>query len=73
MSAKNIKQFFKEIIATLDDVDQLYIFDLQKQNQIRTTIKSEKSKLPSKLKQIDTSDSMTSNQIVAKVKKFYAN
>jgi RNA binding exosome subunit len=41
MSAKNIKQFFKEIIATLDDVDQLYIFDLQKQNQItRSRVKN---------------------------------
>jgi hypothetical protein len=67
-------QFFKEIIATLDDVDQLYIFGpAETKIKLEHTIKSEKSKLPSKLKQVDTSDSMTSNQTVAKVKKFYAN
>jgi hypothetical protein len=37
----------------------------------RTKNKCWKSAIASKLKSVETSDSMTSNQIIAKVKKFY--
>jgi hypothetical protein len=44
----------------------------QRQNQIRKKINAEKSTISSKPKSVETADSMTSNQIVAKVKQFYS-
>jgi hypothetical protein len=39
--------------------------------KLEQKINAEKSAIASKLKSVETSDSMTSNQIIAKVKKFY--
>lgn len=68
-----INNYFKEIIATVNDTDELYIFGpAETKTKLEHKINAEKSTLPSKLKLVETSDSMTSNQIVAKVKKFFA-
>jgi hypothetical protein len=49
---------------------RFYILAQQTKNQIRKKINAEKSTISSKPKS-ETADSMTSNQIVAKVKQFY--
>lgn len=68
-----INNYFKEIIAKINDTDELYIFGpAETKTKLEHKINIEKSTLPSKLKLVETSDSMTTNQIVAKVKKFYA-
>ncbi|NRT16293.1 hypothetical protein HNP99_002657 [Flavobacterium sp. 28A] len=68
-----INNYFKGIIAKINDTDELYIFGpAETKTKLEHKINIEKSTLPSKLKLVETSDSMTSNQIVAKVKKFFA-
>jgi hypothetical protein len=44
---------------------------LDLETKLEQKINAEKSAIASKLKSVETSDSMTSNQIIAKVKKFY--
>jgi len=67
-----INNYFKEIISTVNDSDELYIFGpAETKTRLENKINSEKSTIASKLKSVETADSMTSNQIVAKVKKFY--
>jgi hypothetical protein len=52
--------------------DELYIFGpADTKTKLEKKINAEKSTIASKPKSIETADSMTSNQIVAKVKQFY--
>ena len=67
-----INSYFKDIISTVNESDELYIFGpAETKTKLQQKINGEKSTIASKLKSVETADSMTSNQIIAKVKKFY--
>ncbi|MEZ7499308.1 hypothetical protein QO200_11225 [Flavobacterium sp. Arc3] len=67
-----INNYFKDIISTVNESDELYIFGpAETKTKLQQKINDEKSTIASKLKSVETADSMTSNQIIAKVKKFY--
>jgi hypothetical protein len=59
-----INSYFKDIISTVNESDELYILDLQKQKtNFNKKSMVKKSTIASKLKSVETADSMTSNQI----------
>jgi hypothetical protein len=60
-----INTYLKDIISTVTDSDELYILALRL-NKVRTKINAEKSAIASKLKSVETSDSMTSNHSESK-------
>jgi hypothetical protein len=67
-----INGYLKEIISTVSASDELYIFGpAETKTKLEQKINAEKSTIANKLKSVQTSDSMTSNQIIAQVKKFY--
>lgn len=67
-----INSYLKNVLASVNESDELYIFGpAEVKIKLEQKINAEKSALSSKLKSVETADSMTSNQIVAKVKKFY--
>jgi hypothetical protein len=67
-----INGYLKDVISTVNGSDELYIFGpAETKTKLEQKINAEKSTIASKLKSVETSDSMTSNQIIAKVKKFY--
>jgi hypothetical protein len=60
------------IIDYIKKSDELYIFGpAGAKTQLKKRIQEERIITPDKLKGIDTSDKMTINQIVAKVRDFY--
>ena len=64
--------YLKDVVNSLQESDELYIFGpAEVKNKLEQKIKEEKSDMASKLKLVETADSMTSNQIVAQVKKFF--
>ncbi|MGO4819923.1 MULTISPECIES: hypothetical protein [unclassified Flavobacterium] len=64
--------YLKDIISNVHESDELYIFGpAETKTKLQHKINAEKSAFSSKLKSVEAADSMTSNQIVAKVKKFY--
>jgi hypothetical protein len=68
-----INSYFKDIISIVNDSDELYIFGpAETKTKLEQKINAEKSAIASKLKSVETADSMTSNQIIAKVKKYYS-
>jgi hypothetical protein len=68
-----INTYLKDVISTVNGADELYIFGpADTKTKLEQKINSEKSTIASKPKSIETSDSMTENQIVAKVKQFYS-
>ena len=68
-----INSYLKDVISSVSNVDELYIFGpAETKTKLEKKINAEKSTISSKPKSIETADSMTSNQIVAKVKQFYS-
>lgn len=68
-----IDGFLKTVIEHIKKDDELYVFGPA---EIKLKLKSlieDDNQLTTKLKSIETSDSMTINQVVAKVKDFYKN
>jgi hypothetical protein len=64
--------YLKDVISNINEADELYIFGpAETKTKLEQKINAEKSTISSKLKSVETADSMTSNQIIAKVKKFY--
>lgn len=64
--------YLKDVISNVHEADELYIFGpAETKTKLQQKINAEKSAISSKLKSVETADNMTSNQIVAKVKKFY--
>ncbi|WP_366186075.1 hypothetical protein [Flavobacterium ovatum] len=64
--------YLKDVITSLQESDELYIFGpAETKNKLQQKINEEKTDIASKLKLVETADSMTPNQIVAQVKKFY--
>jgi len=67
-----INTYLKDVISTVNSADELYIFGpADTKNKLEQKINAEKSTIATKPKSVETSDSMTENQIVAKVKQFY--
>lgn len=66
-------QFLKNILSKIKLVDELYIFGpAETKIKLEQKINTDKSFDSSKLKLVETAESnLTTNQIVAKVKKFY--
>ena len=66
-------QFLKNILSNIKLVDELYIFGpAETKIKLEQKINTDKSFDSSKLKLVETAESnLTTNQIVAKVKKFY--
>jgi hypothetical protein len=68
-----INSYLKDVISSVNNADELYIFGpAETKPKLEKKINAEKSTISSKPKSIETADSMTSNQIVAKVKQFYS-
>jgi hypothetical protein len=68
-----INSYLKDVISSVSNADELYIFGpAETKTKLEKKINAEKSTISSKPKSIETADSMTSNQIVAKVKQFYS-
>lgn len=69
-----INTYLKDVISTVNSADELYIFGpADTKTKLEQKINAEKSTIATKPKSVETSDSMTENQIVAKVKQFYSN
>ena len=65
--------FIDNVIKHIENSDELYIFGpAEIKLKLKQRVESEKN-LASKLISVETADSMTLNQIVAKVKDFYKN
>jgi hypothetical protein len=66
-----LDRFIKDVISTVQDHDELYVFGpAETKMKLKEGLK-EKHGLAEKLKSYETSDSMTQNQVVAKVKDFF--
>lgn len=68
-----INRFLKNVVEQIRQDDELYVFG---PSEIKLKLKSvieNTNHLSSKLKSVETSDSMTLNQVIAKVKDFYEN
>jgi hypothetical protein len=68
-----IDTFLKNVMEQIKKDDELYVFGPAEIKLKLKTLIEDDSQLSSKLKSIETSDSMTHNQIVAQVKDFYKN
>ena len=68
-----MNNFLKDVVTSLQESDELYLFGpAETKIKLQQKINDAKSAKNSKLKLVETADNMTSNQIVAKVKKFYS-
>ncbi len=64
--------YLKDIITNVNEADEIYIFGpAETKTKLQQKINAEKTDISSRLKMVEPAESMTSNQIVAKVKKFY--
>ena len=64
--------FMDSIIDYIKRSDELYVFGpANAKTELKKRIQTEKIIAPDKLKGVDTSDKLTINQIVAKVRNFY--
>jgi hypothetical protein len=68
-----MNNFLKNVISSVTESDELYLFGpAETKTKLQQKINNDKATtIARKLKSVETSDNMTSNQIVAKVKKFY--
>lgn len=67
-----LREYYGNIIDTLDEESELYIFGpAEAKNELRKEIEGTYKKFNNVT--VNTSDSMTDNQIVAKVKVFFNN
>lgn len=67
-----MNNYLNDVISSVNDSDELYVFGpAETKTKLQQKIFEEKSTIAEKLKSVETSDNMTQNQIVAKVKQFY--
>ncbi|WP_369765986.1 hypothetical protein [Flavobacterium sp. WC2429] len=68
-----MNNFLKDVVNSVQESDELYLFGpAETKIKLQQKINDDKLTSNGKLKSVETSDNMTSNQIVAKVKKFYS-
>lgn len=70
---QQIDTFLKNVIEQIKKDDELYVFGPAEIKLKLKALIEDDHQLSSKLKSIESSDSMTHNQVVAKVKDFYKN
>jgi len=64
--------FLKDVLSHIKESDELYVFGPSETKiKLKQKIDDGKTIADNKLKSVETADSMTLNQVVAKVKKFY--
>ena len=64
--------FLKHVLSHIKESDELYVFGPSETKiKLKQKIDDGKTIADNKLKSVETADSMTLNQVVAKVKKFY--
>ena len=64
--------FLKNVIEQIKKDDELFVFGPAAMKlKLKKVIEDDKNKLSAKLKSVETADSMTNNQVVAKVKEFF--
>lgn len=64
--------FLKNVLEQIKQDDELYVFGpAEIKNILKQHIEKEKNGVGNKLKSVETADSMSLNQVVAQVKKFY--
>lgn len=69
---QEMNHYLEAIFSFIKDSDSLYIFGpAEAKTKLEQRIKDEKSSGKITLKAVETADSMTLNQVVAKVKDFY--
>lgn len=69
---QQLDQFLNDVISDIKETDELYVFGpAETKNKLRSKIQDAGQNLKFQLKSVETSDSMTLNQVVAKVKEFY--
>jgi len=67
-----LKQYFKEIASYLDEVDEVALFGPAGTNEkFNKELKKKYKKIGDKVSEVKKADSMTSNQVVALVKKYF--
>jgi hypothetical protein len=67
-----MNNFLKDVLSSVNGSDELYLFGpAETKTKLQQKINEDKSAKAGKLVTVETSDNMTSNQIVAKVKQFY--
>lgn len=67
-----LKQYFKEIASYLDEVDEVALFGPAGTNEkFNKELKKKYKKIGNKVSEVKKADSMTSNQVVALVKKYF--
>ena len=69
---QQIDTFLKNVIEQIKKDDELYVFGPAEIKLKLKALIEDDHQLSSKLKSIESSDSMTHNQVVAKTKKFYS-
>lgn len=68
-----LHRYFQHIIHNLDDVSEVYIFGPAEAKKFLEKEIKQNQQLANKLSQVDSADHLTQNQMLAKVKAFYAN
>ena len=64
--------FLKDVLSHIKESDELYVFGPSETKiKLKQKIDDGKTIPDNKLKSVETADSMTLNQVIAKVKKFY--
>lgn len=67
-----MNSYLNNVISSINGSDELYVFGpAETKTKLQQKILDNKSTIAEKLKSIETADSMTQNQIVAKVKEYY--
>ena len=70
---RQVDSFLKNVIGQIKQNDELYILGPAEIKLKLKALIEDNNQLLSKLKSVETVDSMTLNQLVAKVKSFYKN
>lgn len=66
-----INNYLKEVLSNISDSEEIFLFGPgETKGQLKQRILNDKSLAPV-LKSVETADSMTENQVVAKVKSFF--
>jgi len=66
-----LSSYYKNIESRIKEADELYIFGpSEAKNELRKNLETNID-ISSRIKAIDTADSMTDNQIIAKVREFF--
>ncbi len=68
---QQIERYLKQVVQIIKDADELYLFGpAEIKLKLSKKIRSE-AQLGAKLKHVEAADSMTNNQVVAQVKKYF--